>query len=102
MFRKAKKPVLLFIDDAHNLHVKTLNSLKPLSELATDEERKVLIILIGHPKLKSDVRRPSMEEVGVRNSVQVWCITRSVAGSYRLNSVRNHQLKNEIYNFITD
>lgn len=69
LFRKAKKPVALFIDDAHDLHPKTLTSLKRLFELATDGKGKVAIVLIGHPKLKNDLRRPSMEEVGDRTTV---------------------------------
>lgn len=69
LFRKAKKPVALFIDDAHDLHPKTLTSLKRLFELATDGKGKISIVLIGHPKLKNDLRRPSMEEVGDRTTV---------------------------------
>ncbi|MMZ51663.1 hypothetical protein D3C81_359320 [compost metagenome] len=69
LFRKAKKPVALFIDDAHDLHPKTLTSLKRLFELATDGKGKISIVLIGHPKLKNDLRCPSMEEVGDRTTV---------------------------------
>ncbi|CAI2534837.1 ATP-dependent transcriptional regulator [Serratia ficaria] len=69
LFSKAKKPVALFIDDAHDLHPKTLTSLKRLFELATDGKGRISIILIGHPKLKNDLRRPSMEEVGDRTTV---------------------------------
>lgn len=59
----------LFIGDAHDLHPKTLTSLKRLFELATDGKGKIAIVLIGHPKLKNDRRRPSMEEVGDRITV---------------------------------
>jgi type II secretory pathway predicted ATPase ExeA len=69
LFRKAKKPVVLFIDDAHDLHPKTLTSLKRLFELAPAGKGKISIVLIGHPKLKNDLRRPSMEEVGDRTTV---------------------------------
>lgn len=69
LFRKAKKPVELFIDDAHDLHPKTLTSLKRLFELATDGKGKISVVLIGHPKLKNDLRRPCMEEVGDRTTV---------------------------------
>ncbi|WP_143324247.1 MULTISPECIES: AAA family ATPase [unclassified Caulobacter] len=34
LFRKAKKPVALFIDDAHGLHPKTLTALKRLNDPA--------------------------------------------------------------------
>ncbi|MCB8835539.1 AAA family ATPase, partial [Escherichia coli] len=33
LFRKAKRPVALFVDDAHDLHPKTLTALKRLVEL---------------------------------------------------------------------
>ncbi|MCF7673626.1 AAA family ATPase [Bacillus subtilis] len=66
LFRKVKKPVALFIDDAHDLHHKTLNALKRLLELVIDGGGQRAIVLIGHPKLKNDLRRPMMEEVGDR------------------------------------
>jgi len=62
LFRRAKKPVALFIDDAHDLHPKTLTALKRLTELVA-EGGQLSIVLIGHPKLKNDLRRPKMEEV---------------------------------------
>lgn len=36
LFRKAKKPVALFIDDAQDLHAKTLTALKRLMELVSE------------------------------------------------------------------
>ena len=36
LFRRAKKPVALFIDDAHDLHPQTLVALKRLIELVTE------------------------------------------------------------------
>lgn len=47
----------------------TLTLLKRLFELATDGKGKVAIVLIGHPKLKNDLHRPSMEEEGGRTTV---------------------------------
>jgi len=69
LFRKVKKPVALFIDDAHDLHPKTLTALKRLIELVTEGGGLISIILIGHPKLKNDLRRPKMEEIGDRTTV---------------------------------
>jgi len=68
LFRRAKKPVALFIDDAHDLHPKTLTALKRLTELVA-EGGQLSIVLIGHPKLKNDLRRPKMEEVSDRTTV---------------------------------
>jgi len=69
LFRRAKKPVALFIDDAHDLHPKTLTALKRLTELVAEGGGQLSIVLIGHPKLKNDLRRPKMEEVGDRTTV---------------------------------
>lgn len=69
LFRSARKPVALFIDDAHDLHPKTLTALKRLTELVAEGGGQLSIVLIGHPKLKNDLRRPKMEEVGDRTTV---------------------------------
>src|SRR5271167_193331 len=69
LFGRAKKPVALFIDDAHELHPKTLVALKRLIELVTEGGGQLSIVLIGHPKLKNDLRRPKMEEIGDRTTV---------------------------------
>ena len=69
LFRRAKKPVALFIDDAHDLHPKTLTALKRLIELVAEGGGQLSIVLVGHPKLKNDLRRPKMEEIGDRTTV---------------------------------
>lgn len=69
LFRRAKKPVALFIDDAHDLHPKTLTAMKRLIELVTEGGGQLSIVLVGHPKLKNDLRRPKMEEIGDRTTV---------------------------------
>ncbi len=60
---------MLFIDDAHDLHPKTLTALKRLIELVAEGGGQLSIVLVGHPKLKNDLRRPKMEEVGDRTTV---------------------------------
>jgi type II secretory pathway predicted ATPase ExeA len=69
LFRKAKRPVALFVDDAHDLHPKTLTALKRLVELVTEGGGQLAVILVGHPKLRNDLRRPSMEEIGDRTTI---------------------------------
>jgi type II secretory pathway predicted ATPase ExeA len=69
LFRKAKKPVALFVDDAHDLHPKTLTALKRLAELVVEGGGQLSVVLIGHPKLKNDLSRPKMEEIGDRVTV---------------------------------
>src|SRR2546423_4659861 len=64
LIRKRKKPVALFIDDAHQLPSKTLVSLKRLMEIVQCGNGTLSVVLAGHPKLKNDLLRASMEEIG--------------------------------------
>ncbi|MBF0227623.1 MAG: hypothetical protein HQK76_19420 [Desulfobacterales bacterium] len=66
---KVKKPIALFIDEAHNLSHKTLIGLKHLIETVEDSNATLAIIVMGHPKLGNDLRNPSMEEIGARAKV---------------------------------
>ena len=66
LIRKRKKPVVLFIDEAHDLQGKTLIGLKRLMEMVRDGGGTLSVVLAGHPKLRNDLRRPTMEEIGNR------------------------------------
>jgi type II secretory pathway predicted ATPase ExeA len=66
---KKQKPVALFVDEAHDLHPKTLRGLKRLMEMVKDGGGSLSLVLVGHPKLKNDLRRSSMEEIGARATV---------------------------------
>ena len=69
LIQKCRKPVALFVDDAHDLHNRTLVTLKRLIELVRQDGGTLSVVLSGHPKLKNDLRRPSLEEIGGRASV---------------------------------
>jgi type II secretory pathway predicted ATPase ExeA len=69
LIRKRNKPIALFIDDAHDLHAKTLVGLKRLIEVVRDGNGTLSVVLAGHPKLKNDLRRPTMEEIGSRAAI---------------------------------
>ncbi len=69
LVKKGKKPVALFVDDAHDLHSSTLTELKRLVEVVEDGGGTLSVILADHPKLKNDLRRPTMEEIGYRATV---------------------------------
>ncbi len=66
LVERAGKPVALFIDEAHDLHSRTLSGLKRLMEVISRGTGNLSIVLIGHPKLRNDLRRPTMEEIGHR------------------------------------
>ena len=69
LIKKRQRPIALFIDDAHDLHSKTLIGLKRLIEVVRDSGATLSVVLAGHPKLKNDLRRPSMEEIGSRATI---------------------------------
>ncbi len=66
LINKVGKPVVLFIDEAHVLHGHTLNGLKRLMEVLNVKKTIFSIVLVGQQKLKNDLKRPTMEEVGNR------------------------------------
>jgi type II secretory pathway predicted ATPase ExeA len=69
LVRKSKRPVVLFVDEAHDLHHKTLIGLKRLCEVVADGGGVLSIVLAGHPKLRNALLRPNMEEIGFRFAV---------------------------------
>ena len=79
LIQKCRKPVVLIVDDAHNLHPQTLVGLKSLIELVRHNQGKLSVLLAGHPKLKNDLRRPTLEEIGARANV------------FSLEGIRGHQ-----------
>ena len=68
LFAKARKPVVLFIDEAHDLHGHTLNGLKRLVETIEAGGGALSVVLIGHPRLQNDLKRSTMEEIGHRTT----------------------------------
>jgi type II secretory pathway predicted ATPase ExeA len=66
LIKKRHKPIALFVDDAHDLHAKTLLGLKRLIEVVRDGKGMLSVVLAGHPKLKNDLLRGAMEEIGAR------------------------------------
>jgi type II secretory pathway predicted ATPase ExeA len=66
LMKKRRKPVCLFVDDAHDLHGNTLKQVKRLMELAQHQNDVFAVVLAGHPKIMNDLCQPTMEEVGAR------------------------------------
>ncbi len=69
VMRRCQKPIVLFVDDSHDLHGQTLRGLKQLIEKTSRRGARLTIVLAGHPRLKNDLRRPSQEETGARATV---------------------------------
>ncbi len=66
---KRKKPVVLIVEEAHELHHYTLTGLKRLREMIEDGGAKLCVLLAGWPKLRNDLRNPNMGEIGNRTTV---------------------------------
>lgn len=69
LVKKGKRPIALFVDEAHDLNGHTLIGLKRLMEVVEDGGGRLSVILAGHPKLRNDLRRPTMEEIGYRTDI---------------------------------
>jgi len=75
LVRKPRKPIVLIVDGRapkaidHYLRQNTLTCLKRLIETAATGEGKLSVLLAGHPKLRRDLRSPTMEEIGYRTTV---------------------------------
>jgi type II secretory pathway predicted ATPase ExeA len=68
LIKRRKKPVVLFIDEAHDLKRDTIVELKRLMELVRGggDGGILSVVLVGHPKLNNDLRRAINEEIGNR------------------------------------
>lgn len=69
LFKQARRPVALFVDDAHRLNWNTLRGLKRLIEVMRDGGGTLAIILAGQPKLRNELLKPTLEEVGYRATI---------------------------------
>src|SRR3546814_17082089 len=64
--RKGQRPVVLVVDEAHDLPHKTLTGLKRLMEVVADAGVLLSVLLVGHPRPRNDLRRPQTEAIGYR------------------------------------
>jgi type II secretory pathway predicted ATPase ExeA len=69
---QGRKPVVLFIDDAHGLPHQTLVRLEELIELVGQDGGLLSVVLAGHPQLEVDLRRPSLEASGASARILTW------------------------------
>jgi general secretion pathway protein A len=71
-----KKKVLLIIDEAQNLQHEVLEEVRMLSNLQTDDNLLLQIMLAGQPELKIKLHRPSLAQ-----------LTQRIAVNYHLESL---------------
>ncbi|MDP8299529.1 MAG: AAA family ATPase [Candidatus Tantalella remota] len=61
---------VLIIDEAQNLRPATLEGIRMLSNLETNKEKLLQIVLVGQPQLKDKLNKPSLEQLKQRISVR--------------------------------
>jgi type II secretory pathway predicted ATPase ExeA len=74
LIQRRGRPVALFIDEAHDLHPKTMVGLKRLVEVVQEGGAVLAIVLVGLPRLRVNLRRPAMEEPVITSGPQPWCL----------------------------
>ena len=60
---------VLIIDDAQSLNSESLEIVRILSNLETEDAKLLQIILVGQPELKETLQRPELRQLGQRISV---------------------------------
>lgn len=60
------RSTVLVIDEAQNLSVEALEHIRSLTNLETNDQKLLQIILIGQPELKTMLARPELEQVNQR------------------------------------
>lgn len=76
--------VVLIIDEAQNLTTKVLEEVRMLSNLETEKEKLIQIILLGQPQLKVKLENPKLEQLKQRIAVfyHISPLTRAETGEY--------------------
>jgi type II secretory pathway predicted ATPase ExeA len=84
LVKKGKRPVALFVDEAHDLTHHTLTDLKRLMEVVEDGDGKLSIVLAGHPKLPTIYAGPPWKKSATVPMSLPW--TASPAASASISS----------------
>jgi general secretion pathway protein A len=80
----AGRKVLLIIDEAQNLSEAVLEEIRMLSNLQTDEEMLMQIMIVGQPELRVKINDPRLEQFAQRIAVSyhLSAINRDETGKY--------------------
>src|SRR3990167_4895783 len=62
--------VVLIIDEAQNLSHRLLEQVRMLSNLETEHEKLLQIVLVGQPELREKLRTPSLRQLRQRISIR--------------------------------
>ena len=78
--------VVLIIDEAQNLSSRMLEHIRLLSNLETDKEKLIQIILVGQPELKKRLANPALTQLRQRIAVR-----------YHISPLEKTEVKDYIY-----
>lgn len=67
---KAGGTVVLIIDEAQNLTVRALEEMRLVSNMETETQKLVQIMLLGQPELRDKLNRPDLEQLRQRVSLR--------------------------------
>lgn len=102
--------VVLIIDEAQNLKASSLEQIRMLSNLETEKEKLIQIVLVGQPQLKEKLESPRLEQLRQRISVRYHIVPFSQEEipdyvSHRLNVAGGNSIvkfSNGVYELIYD
>ena len=66
LYRDCEKPVVIIIDDAQTMSLEVLEDLRLLSNLETDKEKMLQMVIVGQPELEDHLSQPEMRQLRQR------------------------------------
>lgn len=78
------KPVVIIIDDAQTMPIDTLEDLRLLSNLETDKDKLLQMVLVGQPELLDLLSQPEIRQLRQRVAIKSYLeyLTRDEVGGY--------------------
>lgn len=97
---KKARDVVILIDEAQNLSMQCLEEVRMLSNLETEKEKLIQIIMMGQPELRRKLESPRLEQLKQRVAIQYHLhpLTEEETSGYirhRLNYVKNESANGE-------
>jgi putative secretion ATPase (PEP-CTERM system associated) len=93
------KRVLLIIDEAQNLSGESLEEVRMLSNLQSEEKSLLQIMLVGQPELRDRLKRPELASFAQRIAVQyhIYPLSREEMGEYIAHRLAKAGGRHEIF-----
>ncbi len=82
----SNRRTLLIIDEAQNMDVETLEELRMLTNVNTDKDQILQLLLVGQPELAEKLKRPELRQFRQRISAEDLPFLRNVAADFDLRA----------------